>query len=135
MKTHELADALAVLVKILKEGPNIPLSESKITVEDKSSSRKYDEIAVNLTTLSALSQIDKKEWINFAKESGIPLGIRPRDASKDIIGKIMRYLKEHPEEKSKFKKGNKALLGTGSPELLKALSILLKDNDHEDSPS
>src|SRR5712691_7134220 len=50
------------------------------------------QIAVNLSTLAELARIDKRQWLNFAREYHLPIETRPRDAARDILGKVLVYL-------------------------------------------
>lgn len=124
MKTHELAKALEFFASILRSGPNVALEEAE--VRKVGGTENMQEIAVNLSTLSRLSQIDKKEWLTFVEMYKIPIEIRPRDASRDIIGKLLKYLEANPQEHERIQKPKAGETSESSPELMKALSILLK---------
>lgn len=125
MKSHELARSLRMLADLLESSPNTDLSRLQIDAPTKKSDNQ--EIAVNLATLAALSQIDKQQWVEFAEEYNIPLDVRPRDASRDVIGKLLKYLESNPDEQERIKKPREGSGDGNSPELMKALSILLRD--------
>lgn len=125
MKTHDLAAALEQLAKILRTGANIPLSSLRAGEERTRSER---EIAVNLSTLAELSKVDKSQWLQLIARYDLPIEARPRDASRDILGKLLRFLEEHPEDRRKFR--NRVVheqSSTSSPELLRALAVLMRE--------
>lgn len=125
MKTHDLAKALNALARILKQGSDVEVRDLSISKRD--SLRNSTAIAVNLTTLLELSRIDKNQWQIFIAEHDIPVNVRSRDASRDVLGKLLRYLEKNPEARSKIKR--QASMKHRSPELSKALSWLLRDDD------
>lgn len=124
MKTHELAKALKLLAEILKSGPNVPLEDAELRHVGEGKSMQH--IAVNLATLARLSQIDKQQWITLVETYEIPIEIRPRDASRDIMGKLLRHLEANPEEQERIQKPKAGETSESSPQLMKALSLLLK---------
>lgn len=125
MKTHDLARALRLAADLLKAGPNVPLEEVRIVSSDDHGST--GEIAVNLSTLASLSRIDRKQWLAFILEYNLPIEVRPRDASRDILGKLLRYLEEDAAARERLKQKASSTIRQGSPELLKALQSLLKE--------
>lgn len=84
-----------------------------------------EEIKVNIGTLIKLGSLDKNEWINFAKINSIKIDTRTKDSSRDILNKILRYLDNNPSVKEKIEKDAEASTTVHSPELTKALKILL----------
>jgi len=134
VKTHGLADALRKLATILKEGPSVELEELKIEGPD-ASRRTSGDIAVNLATLAAMSRVEKREWIDFIEEYGIPIHYRPRDASRDVLGKLLRYLERHPEAIRALKYKASTRHASQSSALTKALSILLGGDSDDKSQS
>ena len=127
MKTHELAYALTQLAKLLREMPNMELGSVRLIPEGQVLISDDKSIAVNLHTLVQLSSIDKQQWITFIEEQGYKIDVRPRDASRDVLDKLLKYLEKDSEAREKLKNsiGDKA--SKASPELLRALSTLLKD--------
>ncbi len=126
MKTHDFAKQLAVLIKALRQLPNMPLedlglvSAPRVRVVDQSS------IPVALSTLVALNEIDKRQWISFIQENQFPIEIRPRDASRDILGKILKFLEQNPEARGKLTNAAQRERTSTAPELRRALDLLLK---------
>jgi hypothetical protein len=127
--THELADALERLAHILKRGPQIELDQWSREIGRQPQARSNAHIAVNLATLAALSRIDKRQWAALIRENGFPVEVRPRDASRDILGKLLRFLEEHPDAIEHLRARAQSRPAEASPELMKALSILLREPD------
>ena len=122
MKSHDVANILRQLAKILRDAPNIELSELTISQPHQ---LKTSDMAIGLSTLVELAKIDKSQWLALITEYNLPVEIRPKDASRDILGKVLNYLEEHPEAQQKLKDSvNKD--SQASPELMRALSLLLK---------
>ena len=125
MKSHELANALSTLSRILKSGPNVELSHLQFK-ETLAGVQSTQALAVNLSTLVSLSNIDKSKWIDLINEHSFPIDVRPRDGSRDILGKLLSYLENNVEAQDKLRATATRSSSTASPELLKALSTLLR---------
>jgi len=124
LKTRELASALQQLAKLLRSGPNVELRDARplpAAPHDLSSG----DVAVGLTTLVQLARIDKKQWIQMIRDFGFDIPIRPADASRDVLGKLLRFLDQNPQALQKLRDGAKR--STSSPQLLRALDALLKE--------
>ena len=72
-----------------------------------------------------LARIDKKQWIQMIRDFGFDIPIRPADASRDVLGKLLRFLDQNPQALQKLRDGAKR--STSSPQLLRALDALLKE--------
>jgi len=132
MKSHELAQALTTLSRLLKSGPNVEISQLKIREMFDSHSNR--DLALNLTTLVSLASVDKQRWIDLIKENNFPIEIRPRDGSRDIFGKLCTYLEANPVAQEQLKaRATRPVHGRSSPELMKALATLLKDQPAPES--
>jgi hypothetical protein len=127
VKSHQLAEALSTLAEALRAGPNLEVSRESLGSIFAGRVRSTDEIAVNLATLSAMARIQRAEWIAFVKEYQIPIDVRDKDASRDILGKLLRHLDENPEERTLLERRTAARSSNTSPELMKALNILLRN--------
>lgn len=125
MTTHELAKALIVLSRILKESPDVDIRDFR--PGSTASTMKSADIAVNLATLLELSRLGKGQWESFIKDHGMPLQTRPRDASRDLLGKVLRFLEKHPEFQERIRREAAKRHTNASPELTRALSWLLPD--------
>lgn len=124
MRTHELAKALEGLAKILKAMDNVALDElSALPTRRRPDS---SEIPLALSTLVGLADIDKTQWVSFINANKFPIQVRPRDASRDVVGKLLRYLEQSPEARKKIKSVAENTRSHTSPELQKALDFLLK---------
>jgi hypothetical protein len=126
MNTHDLAKALTVLARILRTAPNQPLEAlrldqgPRLNIEDS-------DIPVALNTLVALSDIDKSQWLRVISEYGFPITIRPRDASRDIVGKVLTFLMRNPSARKRLAAASSPRhKAETSPELMRALQALLE---------
>lgn len=124
MNTHEAARLLEQIARALRAGADRPLADIGREPDAKARISK-DAIPVALTTLVSLSRLDKAQWLEFAREYQIPLDIRPRDASRDILGKILRHLEENADARVRVSKAAEGTRSDTSPELMKALKLLL----------
>jgi hypothetical protein len=130
MKSHELAHALNTLARLLKSGPNVELSQLRLH-DMFSGPRSSQQLALNLSTLVSLSSVDKSKWVDFIHEYGFPIEVRPRDGSRDIFGKLCTYLEENPQAQERLKASATRSTSKSSPELMRALSTLLKETKPE----
>jgi hypothetical protein len=125
MKTHEIARTLSLLAQALKEAPDQTLNE--LVSGNARPKPNPASIPTALSTLVALSDFDKKQWQSFIIEYGMPIQVRPRDASRDIIGKILKYLEQSPEARRRVQNAvTQRPRSDISPELMSALQLLLK---------
>ncbi len=125
MKTHDLAKALTLLARLLKSGPNTDLEE--LTSLNSQRRRGRGEALVGLSTLANLAKVDKQQWITIINDHGFSIEVRPRDASRDLIGKLLTYLEQNPEARKQINESARRQSTNVSPELTRALSILLHD--------
>jgi hypothetical protein len=133
MKAHDLANALKTLAHVLKKGPNVEVNEwfeikkpIRKGINIFSEHKKNDDLPLALSALSSLSRIDKQEWITLIGELGFEIDVRPRDASRDVVGKLLRLLESDPVAREKLGKRVKNRgPSSASPELTRALTSLL----------
>jgi|LNAP01.1.fsa_nt_gb hypothetical protein len=131
MYTHELADALKKLANALKNAPNIDIGDlskllNPIDYGPSNRSRgKNEDLPIALSALVSLSRVDKTEWIKLISDLGLSVDIRSRDASRDIMGKVLRILETEPEARERLQRRVSNREAQGSPELARALSSLL----------
>lgn len=125
MKTHDVANALTLLATILRRGPNEDLEDFS-TAKIRRQRPDTANIPVALSTLVALSTVDKHQWQAVIAEYGFPIEIRPRDASRDILGKLLNYLEENPDARKRLRTTAPTSRSDISPELMTALQHLLK---------
>ena len=92
------------------------------------------ELALNLSTLVSLSSVDKSKWLALIQEYGFPIKVRPRDGSRDIFGKLCTYLEANPIAQEQLEASATRPTSKSSPELMKALSTLLKDSQKSKLP-
>ena len=125
MKTHDLAKALTQLAKVLRSLPNQELTGLGSTLAT-SAERPSDDIGVSLSVLAALSKFSKSDWEKTARDFDIPVDIRPRDAARDIMGKILNYLADNDAERERIAMKNSRSDDEPS-ELSNALRFLLSN--------
>ncbi|MBS7418651.1 hypothetical protein [Pseudomonas syringae] len=130
MKSHELSKALLALSKVLKAGPDIDVEDwsllSKPAPALKASSLKEGDIPAALYTLVKLNDVSKSQWISLMSEYNIDIEIRPRDANRDIVGKILNYLAANPTARENLLRTGSKKNVSESAELASALNLLLK---------
>jgi len=125
MKTHDLAKALTQLSKVLRNLPNQEIGEFGSTLSTATKEPSND-IGVSLSILAALSKFSKSDWEKTARDFDIPVDIRPRDAARDIMGKILNYLAENDAERERV--AMKTRTSDDEPsELSNALRFLLSN--------
>lgn len=128
MKTYELAKALDMLAKILKSMPNQDLEDLKLTSNNTTPEVSgKNEAIVGLHTLANLSKIDKKQWLDLIEEHKFDISVRPRDANRDIIGKLLKYIDSDKNAQLAIKRSAEQSNNSSSKELSRALSILIGD--------
>jgi len=127
MKTHQLAKALRELADALANGPDLDLRNLNLASQPLSQFSS-SKINVNLDTLLSLARIGKQSWEGYIREMGWAISINPRDSSRDVMGKVLRFLEAHPEARDVIKKRAANEPGRASPELSRALSFLLKED-------
>lgn len=123
MKTHELAKLLQQLSTLLLAAQNIDLRDAKVVHTSEEEAK--DKLAVSLSTLVELSRIDRSQWIALIEDNGFPIQIRPRDASRDILGKLLSYLEQNEEARKKLRNRVVRKSNDASPDLMRALASLL----------
>ncbi len=128
MNTHELSRALNSLARVLRSGPRVEVDDlqeiSGVKLKKDMSSK---EIKIGLSHLVALSRVDKSKWIDLIKEYHFPISLRARDASRDVLGKLLRYLEQNPEARERIKRSTYEAGMKASPKLMKALDSLLRE--------
>ena len=127
MNTHEAARVLSQLANSLKAAPDQSISEL-----GQGKVRKIDPDSVDvpraLGMLVALSHFDKTQWLQVIEDLKLPVDVRLRDASRDIMWKILRHLEEHPDDRKRLTSGAQRQRTQTSPELAQALELLLKSS-------
>lgn len=128
MTTHELAKALTLLARVLKDLPEVDIRDLRPLVNDlmesghESAGVDPDVAALNVSTLAALSRLNKSQWRALVEEWGLPLEIPTAYSARDTIGAVLRFLDKNPNFMSKLRKQSEA---KASPELMKALAVIM----------
>lgn len=125
MKSHDLAQSLTTLARLLKSGPNVDLAQLRLK-DMFGGPHSSQELALNLSTLVSLSSVDKSRWLDLIREHHFPIEVRQRDGSRDIFGKLCAYLEANPLAQEQLK-ASATRTNQSSPELMRALSTLMKD--------
>lgn len=135
MKTHDLAKALMLLARILRNSHNMelqdwpprgsknPHSGSEINTADA---------ATALNVLVGLSRYNKSEWRTLLDEWRLPVPVLTSDSVRDLVGRLLKYLDENPDEGKRIQRESTRKHSKTSPELTKILSYLLGDDDGDD---
>lgn len=135
--SHELAALLRQIANALRKGPNISAADAIESILSGDTARHpvrsikprptKNDLPIALSALVSLSSIDKSEWIALINDLGINIEVRPRDASRDIMGKVLKILENEPDVRSRLQLKVKNKEAEASPELARALSSLLQD--------
>lgn len=56
-----------------------------------------ENIGSLLIKFGELSKFGKSEWIDLIHSYGLELPLNPRDSARDVMGRLARYLREHPD--------------------------------------
>jgi hypothetical protein len=111
MKSDVLKTVLAGIEKAARDAPNaLPADTAAAMVAlrdllDASSSAELIELKLvprreNIGSLlikfAELSKFGKQEWIDLVNDYGINLDLNPRDSARDVMGRLARYLRDHP---------------------------------------
>lgn len=124
MKTHDLARILTQLARWLRKSPNIEMEQLQISALVPSEQPQADALA--LSSLVAFSRFSKPEWVELIQQLRIPVEVRPSYSARDVMGKLMNYFADHPEARQALMDEVERQPRKASPELMKALSSLLK---------
>ena len=126
VSAHEAASILIEVAHLLRREPDVTLRELRL----KQGARKKpddSEIPGALAALVALSDIDKSQWQKLIEEYRFPIAVRPRDASRDILGKLLKFLEQDAEARKRLQIAAISKKRSDiSPELMNALTHLLK---------
>jgi hypothetical protein len=126
MKTHELAKALTQLSKLLRNLPNQELSEFENQIREPNRDP-YGNVGISLSALAGFTKYSKADWEKVVSDFELPIEIRARDASRDIMGKILNYLADNGAERQRIARVGRVSSGEPS-ELTTALKFLLSDD-------
>ena len=129
MKSHYFAKHLTLMAKILKSGPNIEMEDlslsetTSLKIDSKNIERSDVPKALNM--LVNLNEMKKSEWLDLIENFDFDIDVRPRDATRDVIGKLLSYLSENQDEREKLIGKKVKKRDSVSLELADALSLLL----------
>jgi hypothetical protein len=127
MKTHDLARALSTLSRSLRDAENTELASIAIRANTEASGSK--SLGANapaaLALLVRLAAYSKDEWRLLIQELDLNVQVKPTDSVRDIIGRLFKYLNENNDVQEQLVEKAQKSRGDVSPELMKALSILM----------
>jgi hypothetical protein len=127
MKTHDVARALNTLARALRERGNVALDSITIQTSDRVSSQ--PSLGANapaaLALLVRLAGYSKDEWRTLIKELELDVPIKPTDSVRDIVGRLLKHLNDNKDIQEKLVEKATKPQANVSPELMKALSILM----------
>ncbi len=130
MKSHDFAKQLMLMAKILKSSPNVNIEDLSFSelnsFHNVPNNIEKSEVPKALSILVGLNEMNKSEWLDLIKTYEFDIEIRSRDATRDIIGKLLNYLANNPHERDKLTGKKLRKHGGSSSELADALSILLE---------
>lgn len=127
MKTHDLARTLTQLARWLRAGPNVDLASLDSITEERRSPKAPSSDAVALSSLVAFSRFSKRQWAELIEEYSLPISVSVNHSSRDIMGKIMSYFADNPDARHRLMDRVERQPSKASPELMRALSTLLKN--------
>lgn len=129
LTTHEVADLLVTLARVLRSMPEGPLEEEVERARYRDRERKfaaYSEPSA-LVALVGFSKFTKSDWVNFIHEMDLPISLDPKHSSRDLMGKIVSYFADHPEGRARLRSMSKrGGRGDASQALLDAFSVLMR---------
>jgi hypothetical protein len=129
--THELADLLVGLARMLRSMPDGPLDEEFQLVRHRERALKTSALSEPsaLVALVGFSKFTKNDWAKFIEELDLPIRVEPRHASRDLMGKIVGYFADNPEGRVRLRNMSKrGVRGEASQALLDAFSVLMRSS-------
>jgi len=133
MNTHDLARQLRDMASLLEKSPPVDIGgqvgQPVVSLgppPDVAKGKQRKAETSSLKLLIELSNYSKKEWLDLTRSLGLDVDVRPRDASRDIMGKVLNALEDHPDAIKRLQRSVRNRESHGSPELANALSFLLK---------
>jgi hypothetical protein len=127
MKAHDLARSLETLSRILKKSENVDVDA--LTLQPDHAKPGNNSLGANapaaLALLVRLAGYNKDEWRALISQLEFDVPIKATDSVRDILGRLLKYLGDNKDVQEKLVEGAKKTQANVSPELMKALSILM----------
>jgi hypothetical protein len=123
--THRVAALLEQLAKLLRSGPDIPLTETRISERDTQDELELKGIAVNLSTLASLSKLKKESWVKFISHYRLPVEIKKSDSVRDLVGRLLTFLEKDEGARERLSRAASSDDEVSS-ELTRTLQMLLR---------
>lgn len=131
MKSHDVARALSHLSRVLRAGPNVEITEvGNLDVHASSSqkrkrSEEIEERGAALALLSTLAEYRKAELVELIRSLELSVEVKSTDSVRDLLGRTLKFLSEHPEQRERLAKPRSSPTANVSPTLTRALTILM----------
>jgi hypothetical protein len=126
MKSHEIAKALQVLAKVLRSGPDVELNALNLNERTLSSEDMRANAPAALAMLAALARFNKSEWAALIEEYNLGVTVKKTDSTRDLLGRLLSHLNENETVRQRLTDAARKPRANVSPELMSALSILLR---------
>lgn len=126
MKSHEIAKALQVLAKVLRSGPDVELAALNLSGQTISPQHMKANAPAALAMLAALACFSKSEWAGLIEEYDLGVAVKKTDSTRDLLGRLLNHLNENETVRQRLTDAAKKPRANVSPELMNALSILLR---------
>jgi hypothetical protein len=118
-----------LLARMLKTSQNVELKDwrgaTKAGDTANGDESKAADAGLALNVLLGLARYSKAQWRILIDGWGLDLDIRRSDSVRDVLGRLLNYLEEHPDAAKRIKDDSTKKTTRASPELVKVLSILL----------
>jgi hypothetical protein len=126
MKSHEIGKALQVLAKLLRSGPDVELTTLNLNGRTLSSEHMKANAPAALAMLAALARFSKSQWAELIEEYDLGVIVKKTDSTRDLLGRLLNHLNENEAVRQRLTDAAKKPRANVSPELMNALSILLR---------
>lgn len=133
MKSHDIARALTHLSRVLRAGPNVDILEvGNLDVhaspkQKRKRSEEIEERGAALALLSNLAEYKKAELVELIRSLDLDVEVKPTDSVRDLLGRTLKFLSEHPEQRERLARPRSSPSTSVSPTLARALTILMGD--------
>jgi len=146
MKTHELARQLQKAAAALLEGPDVEISRLAGEVPVRRQVHKREDFRIahlapvvavrrqgrqdvpeqaKLEAIAEILSLTKVQLRSFVERFRLPVRILSRDSAWNVVGKLVVFFREHPEEVQRIRSQASRAGIDANPELAAALEVLL----------
>ncbi len=148
MRTHELARQLQKAAAALLEGPDVEISRLAGEVPVRRQVHKREDFRIahlapvvavrrqgqgrqdvpeqaKLEAIAEILSLTKVQLRSFVERFRLPVRILSRDSAWNVVGKLVVFFREHPEEVQRIRTQASRAGIDANPELAAALEVLL----------